>query len=148
MSRQWRSLSWRLLSRRLLSRHLPAWRRAEAGSAAVEFAVIAVPLVLLAVGIVDFGRALYFRSGMLHAGDVGARVILLNATAADTAVTGAVREAFKPADGSGLRVDLGTAVVDGTSFRTISLEYDFSFITPFVSAGDITLAHSRRVPIE
>lgn len=40
-------------------RHSGVWRRHQQGTAAVEFAILLVPLLLLAFGVVEYGRAIY-----------------------------------------------------------------------------------------
>ncbi|HUF57608.1 MAG TPA: TadE/TadG family type IV pilus assembly protein [Thermohalobaculum sp.] len=118
------------------------------GAAAVEMALILVPLVLLLVGIVDFGRVLYTRNNLIGAADVGARVILIDNAASDAAVTDAVHEAFLAAPDDQLTVTLGTASESGIGFRTISLEHDIALVTPLLVVDRITLDHTRRVPLE
>lgn len=120
----------------------------ERGAAAVEFALIFVPLVLLLIGIVDFGRVLYTRNNIIEAADVGARVILIDNSASASVVTDAVHGAFLAAPDDELTVTLGTASQNGIDFRTIALEHDIELITPLLVVGRITLDHTRRVPRE
>ena len=129
---------------RTLLRHLAD----ERGAAAVEFALIAVPLILLMIGTVDFGRVLYTRNNMIAAADVGARVILLDNDASASAVTDAAKRHFLAAPADELSVSLGTASGNGVDFRTISLEHEIELITPLIVVSRITLDHTRRVPLE
>lgn len=117
-------------------------------AAAIEFAIISVPLVVLTIGIVDFGRTLYTRNNMAHAGDIGARMILIDGQAADATVTATIRDAFIAGPSGDLGVILGTASQSGISFRTIDLSYQIDLLTPLLAVGEITLSHSRRVPVE
>lgn len=118
------------------------------GAAAVEMALILVPLILLMVGTVDFGRVLYTRNNIIQAADVGARVILIDNAASDAAVTDAVQEAFLAAPDDELTVTLATASESGIDFRTISLEHDIQLVTPLLVVDRIALGHTRRVPLE
>lgn len=120
----------------------------ERGAAAVEVALILVPLVLLLIGIVDFGRVLYTRNNLIESADFGARVILLDNAATDATVTDAIEGAFLAAPDSELTVTLGTASESGINFRTISVEHDVALITPLLVVDQITLDHTRRVPLE
>lgn len=120
----------------------------ERGAAAVEVALILVPLVLLLIGIVDFGRVLYTRNNLIESADFGARVILIDNAATDVAVTDAIEEAFLAAPDSELTVTLGTASESGINFRTITLEHDVTLVTPLLVVDRITLDHTRRVPLE
>lgn len=130
--------------RRILARLLGD----RSAAAALEFAIISVPLVLLSVGTVDFGRVLYIRSDMDYAADLGARLILIDGLATDAAVAAEVREAFVAGPPNDLEISMGVASESGVIFRTISLSYRVDLLTPFVSAGEITLTHDRRVPVE
>lgn len=124
------------------------WARDERGAAAVEFAIILVPLVLLLIGTVDFGRVLYTRNNIIEAADVGARVILLDNAASDAVVIQRVEDAFLAAPDDQLTVTLGTAAEDGISFRTITVQHELQLITPLLVVDGITLEHARRVPLE
>ena len=118
----------------------------ERGAAAVEFALIAVPLILLMIGTVDFGRVLYTRNNMIAAADVGARVILLDNAAPDAKVEDEVQNAFLAGSGS-VAFTPGTASENGIDFRTITVQYDIDLITPLLVVDRITLDHTRRVPL-
>ena len=120
----------------------------ERGAAAVEFALISVPLVLLLIGIIDFGRALYTRNNLIEAADFGARVILLDNSASDATVAQRVRDAFLAAPDDQLTVTLGTASENGINFRTITLQHDVQLITPLLVVDQVALSHTRRVPLE
>lgn len=124
------------------------WARDERGAAAVEFAIILVPLVLLLIGTVDFGRVLYTRNNIIEAADVGARVILLDNAASDAVVIQRVEDAFLAAPDDQLTVTLGTATEDGINFRTITVQHELQLITPLLVVDGVTLDHTRRVPLE
>lgn len=132
----------------VLGKRLGRLFRQRRGAAAIEFAFVSVPLVLLAVGTVDFGRTLFAQNSLSYAADVGARLIFLDNTVADTDVEAAVTEAFSGGPEAGLNVALGTASESGTNFRTIQLTYEVDLLTPFVIPGEIVLSHDRRVPLE
>lgn len=118
------------------------------GAAAIEFALVSIPLITLTVGMVDFGRTLYTRNGIAHAADIGARSILLDNSASATLVETTVRDAFIAGDGAGLAVTLGTTTESGVTFRTIRIEKEISLLTPFIATNGLTLRHDRRVPID
>lgn len=120
----------------------------ERGATAVEFAIITVPLVLLLIGTVDFGRVLYTRNNMIQAADVGARVILLDNAAAAADVTDAIAQAFLAAPDDALSISLGTASENGIDFRTITVGHDVDLVIPLLVLDEIALEHTRRVPLE
>lgn len=71
--------------------------RSDSGAAAVEFALVAPILILLVLGIVEFGRAYNVQTSLSAAAREGVRVMAIskNATAARTATKHA--GAFNPA---------------------------------------------------
>ena len=127
--------------------HRPRFLAEETGAAAVEFALILLPLILAIIGAIDFGRALYTRNNMSEAADFGARVILLDNAASEAAVTSAIHDAFLAGPDGALAVNLGTASENGIQFRTISLSYDFDLVTPLFVVDRVTMQHIRRVPV-
>ena len=52
--------------------------RCEAGTAAVEFAIISMVFISLCVGIVDFGRTLYVKNQLSFLADQATRTVLVN----------------------------------------------------------------------
>lgn len=128
--------------------YLREFARDERGATAVEFTIIAVPLVLILVGLIDFGRALYTRNNMIEAADVGARIILLDNAASDAAIADSVRDAFLAAPDDELAVSLGTASESGIQFRTIGLSHEFDLLVPLPAVGRVSMEHTRRVPLE
>lgn len=131
-----------------------AWR-CESGATAVEFAIVCLPLLLLSLGIVEFGRALFVRNDLSYAADVAARKVLIDqipATASESdasaALNSAVRGAFGGGDPSLLQVSVKTETVDGVTFRVLSIRYPFTLLLVGLSNSPIGLAVSRRIPVE
>jgi len=60
-----------------------AFWRCERGTAAVEFAIIALVLVSLLVAVVDFGRTLYVKNQLSYLADQATRMVLLNPAISD-----------------------------------------------------------------
>jgi Flp pilus assembly pilin Flp len=56
------------------------------GAAAVEFALVALPLVLLTIGIVEVGRAIFTQQSLTHAIDHAARSLYINPALTDAAL--------------------------------------------------------------
>lgn len=88
---------------------LRARRRTERGAAAVEFALVIIPLLWLVFGVIDFGFMLSFRQQVSQAADEGARAaaVQIDATKQTSDATAAVNSAM-----SALKVN-GTAVQCG-----------------------------------
>jgi Flp pilus assembly protein TadG len=67
--------------------HLRAFRRDERGQALVEFALVAPILLLLIIGILDFGRALDYYNQITQLAGQGARAAAVNRNPDGTAIT-------------------------------------------------------------
>ena len=121
--------------------------RGQDGAAAIEFAIVSFALILVSLGIIEFGRALQVRNELAFAADIAARAILTDADIPSDEVEEAVREAFDPPDPALLDVNLETETVDGVEFRTLSLSYPFVLLIPQLSSESITLTVAQRVPV-
>lgn len=124
-----------------------SFKECQAGSAAVEFAIVIVVFVAAALGIVEFGRGLNIRNQLALAADKGARLILMNKSISDAALETSVRAALITGPGNLLTVTIGTETVGGASFRTITLVYPFVPSLAGIFDGTINLTVSRRTPI-
>jgi Flp pilus assembly protein TadG len=130
-----------------------AWR-CQSGATAVEFAIVCLPLLLLSLGIVEFGRAFFVRNDISYAADVAARKVLIGqipAASSDSeaaaSLDSAVREAFDAGDPTLLEITVGKETIDGVAFRILSISYPFTFVVPAVRDSPIGLGLSRRIPI-
>lgn len=122
-------------------------RRCEAGGTTIEFAIIASALVLVSLGVVEFGRALHVRNELSFAADFAARSILGNPAVSNSALEEEVRSVLTSAEPNLLQISMGTETVDGREFRTVALRYPFTFLIPSLSSEAISLSLDRRVPI-
>lgn len=130
-----------------------AWR-GQSGATAVEFALVCFPLLLLVLGIVEFGRALYVRNDLSHAADVAARKVLIGQVARDatdseaqTKIESAVRDHFDSGDPLQLHVTVGKVTDDGTDFRVLTIRYPLTLLLPGSTATSINLQLTRRIPM-
>ncbi|TIS55699.1 TadE/TadG family type IV pilus assembly protein [Mesorhizobium sp.] len=126
-----------------------AWRacRCQSGTTAIEFATICLPLLLLTLGIVEFGRALNTRNDLSFAADFAARKVLIGESSVSILET-AVRAAFTGGEPELLQVSVGTETVDGIEFRTLAIRYPFTLLIPGLHDGRIGLSVSRRIPVQ
>jgi Flp pilus assembly protein TadG len=122
-------------------------RGCRSGSTSVEFAIISLVLVLVTLGIVEFGRGLNLRNQLSHAADFGARKILTDRNSSDRTLESVVRSAFMAASPDRLKITVGTETVGGVQFRTIALTYPLELLVPGLSDGVINLSLARRTPL-
>jgi Flp pilus assembly protein TadG len=138
-------------------------RRAATGQGLVEFALIFPVLVLLIMGIVDFGRAIYAFNSVSNAAREGARVGIVNqGTGAGGAYLAAI-EAASQATALGLSATDANEVLvtfpnPSGNCSTISagcpisvrVQYEFSPITPIIGRilGPLIVGSTTELPVE
>jgi Flp pilus assembly protein TadG len=125
--------------------------RSERGTAVVEFALVSVPLFLLVLGIVDFGRALNYYNNLTQLAGQGARAAAVDrnpdGTGPPTATSIQSQLATKYTSSPELRSPSNHIIVCITTVPakvgdpvTVKTSYAFHFI-PFIgnTAGFLTL---------
>ena len=109
----------------------PRRRRPDSGEALVEMALVLPILLVLSLGMLDFGRAFHAKSILDQAAREGARVAVvtvpLNAGPAQTTVAN-VLTAAGMTGGPAATV----SAVDGNHMVTVTVTYNFQFVTPGV----------------
>jgi Flp pilus assembly protein TadG len=112
------------------------------GAAMVELAIILPVLVMLLVGIIEFGRAYNWQVSIQGAAREGARALALGESSDE--VEAAVNGAAGAADVSGISQ---TSCPSGssTAYATVVVEADFTFGIPFVDLGTKTLTASASM---
>ena len=121
--------------------------RCQSGAVALEFAIVSLFLVLISIGVIQFGRGLYVRNEMAYAADKGARAALIDADISDTALENTVRDAFSGPDADQLQVVVGTETVNGRTYRTAKLVYPLTLEFLGLTDADIELSITRRIPV-
>jgi hypothetical protein len=103
-----------------------ARRRRERGAALVEFAFVLIPLLILLLGIIDFGRAYGAKQTLIHATREGVRVYVVTQDHDDAYA------AFR-AGATSLDLDLVSVTIPPDSSCSpgepveVSASYDFDF---------------------
>ncbi|MEI8240018.1 MAG: TadE/TadG family type IV pilus assembly protein [Actinomycetota bacterium] len=120
-------------------------RHEDHGAAMVEMALILPLLVMLLVGIVQFGLAYSSKVSIQAAAREGARALALGESTA--AVASAVHGAAGVADITSI-VQSGcpaTSTPGNTSYATVIVNATYTFSIPFVSLGTKTLSSTARM---
>lgn len=122
------------------------WRD-EGGAAAVEFAIVSVLFVTLAIGIVDFGRNSHQRFRLAHAADLAARAVMLDPGASDAQIAARMGAAY-PALGYGdITLAVSTTIIGTRSYRRLDLSRPLTFFTPGLTDRTGRIRISRLVPL-
>jgi Flp pilus assembly protein TadG len=108
--------------------------RNERGAAAVEFALVLPLLVLLVVGIADFGRAYYLQTTLSAAAREGVRAMALkNDPAAARTAARAAADTLTLSDAQIVVVPSSTGSCLSTPASTVTATVTISYSTTYVS---------------
>lgn len=134
------------------------------GQSLVEFALILPVLVLLLMGVFDFGRAIYAFNAVSNAAREGARTAIVDQSSASgvpVAATEAANQAtalgLDPSDTAEVEVqylmpDLGSSCPSRGigCVAQVRVQYQFVAITPVIGniIGPITVSSTTQIPIE
>lgn len=130
---------------------LKSLRRAEDGTTALEFSIVASVFIIVALGVIEFGRSLQVRNEMAYAMDWGARTVLMNADASESEIVEVIRANFNSYDKDKLTV----AIVDETAAcsgggtltaRGVTIAYPLEIFIPGF-AGTLEMSLERIVPM-
>jgi len=122
-------------------------RSSESGAVAIEFAFVGLFVLVLCIGTVEFGRALYLASELSYAADRGTRLVLMNPQVSDAALAAEVRAHLRLANTNGLEVLTRSTVVDSQITRSLSVSLPVSLLIPTYSLPAFRLEIERKVPI-
>ena len=116
-----------------------ACTRSEDGAVAVEFALLLPILIMLILGILEFGLAYNAQITVTNAAREGVRTMAIqnNTSAAKTAVQ-TVSSTLNPAITNTeitITVSNGTTACTGGSTATVAVQYPFHFLTGFFGTG-------------
>jgi Flp pilus assembly protein TadG len=131
----------------MMRRFAQRYGKDTSGSTAIEFAIIALVFVTLAIGIVDFGRNFHQQSRLAHAADVLARVVMLDPAAPDASLRSRMQATFPTLGYSDIAVSFGITVVGGRNYRVLDLSRPLMFFTPGLTDRSGTIRLRRLVPV-
>lgn len=107
--------------------------RRDRGAVAVEFGLLLPLLMLIVLGIIDFGRMLNAQETLTQAAREGARLASFGDTSGEiTSRTQQAGSSLCPDDGACIQVSPTPCPGDD---GTVSVTYEFSFLTPVGAFG-------------
>jgi Flp pilus assembly protein TadG len=125
-------------------------RHSYRGQALVEFALVLPILVLLLVGVFDFGRAIFAYNSVSNAARSGARMAIVDQNA-DAIRTAATREAVG-LDPLVVNVtyEVGCATPETGCIVTVEVNHTWQAATPILGSivGPITITSDSKMPVE
>ncbi|MDP2124404.1 MAG: pilus assembly protein [Parvibaculum sp.] len=122
---------------------------ARAGTSAVEFAIIALPLMVAIIGTIETGRALWTWSLISHETDNAVRRVIIANTATAGAVESDIRTALSRLKQDDLAVNVAVTAASAGAPGSLSVTVVFSFRTAlsFVWPTPIPISQSVQYPI-
>ena len=119
----------------------------ERGTAAVEFAIVSVLLIMLIVGGVDVGRTFYIKNQLSFLADEAVRRVLFDPYISEAEVAAQLFSDFTAGNSSQLGLSLSYQVFANTDFRVIEISYPMATFIPYLNTSSFTLTVNRRVPL-
>lgn len=117
------------------------------GGAAVEFAFIFPVFLLLVLGILEFGRAIWTNYSLQNAVEDTTRYVLANPTVTDTLIVNRVADKLELIDMSKVTVTVTRESVSGVNFVAVTATYAFSTLEMLLPVGSFSLLGRSRVPL-
>ena len=123
------------------------WRHS-GGTAAIEFAIIAPVFLIMMLGIVEIGRAMWIKNTLQFAVEETTRYAMVNPSA-DTATleTYAGNQVFGATVVTSGNFSASTETSGGVTYVVITGTYAFESLVPLIPLPDITLSAKSRVPV-
>lgn len=126
-------------------------RRDERGQSLVETALVLPVLLLLLVGILDFGRIMYSYAHLHMAAQETVRVGGLGKS--DSEVTAFARDYVQLNEIDQLAISISPGEVGRVAgdYITVKLEYPYQFFTPFISSlfsSSLTIKAESTIRVE
>ena len=118
----------------------------ENGATTIEFAIVSSVLIVLSLGIMQFGIALQIRNEMGRAADMAVRTVMLDAELSDTDFKAEVYKRLSGYSKDQLSVQAGQTTVGSTEFRTLHVTYALGVFVPGLPTDAITLSVTRQTP--
>ncbi len=116
------------------------------GAAALEFALIGLPFIVLLIGLVEVGRGLHIRTALDAAADRVQRAVLIDPEISSDALTVEVRKTFQAGQRELLNVD-DLNDPDLGNYRLFSINYRMDMLLPAPLGGPITIGSTRRIAL-
>jgi Flp pilus assembly protein TadG len=128
---------------RLAFRALGACTR---GAAAVEFAIVSGIFIMLLLGILEFGRALYAQSQIAFLADQAVRRVLMDPDVSSAALESALRDQFTAGNPEALAIQITSESAGNMTYRVVRIDFPFALLVPNLASDLLTLGVDRRVP--
>jgi Flp pilus assembly protein TadG len=117
------------------------------GSVAIEFALIIPVALMILVGIIEVGRAMWVRTSLQFVAEEGARYMMVHQNASDADLSAFALEKLVGVDPASVELSLVRETLDGTDFVTINATFQFQYVVSLITGEPFTLTGSSRAPL-
>ena len=131
-------------------RSLRRFGRCNSGTAAIEFAIVGLVMIMMTIAVIEFGRALFVRNHISYASDAGTRAVLLSPPASHEALEAkaedAIRDHYIGPRPEELVIEPAWETFSGVDYLRITVALPLTVFIPG-NVATLTLTVDRRVPI-
>ncbi len=142
-----RRYSWRGNGVARLRRAVAALASCRLGATAVEFALVAPVFLVMMIGTMEVGRAMWVKSSMQYAVEEATRYAMVNTSASTTYLESYAMTKISGMSAASGMVFSATKTTGPPDFMTITATYSFQQLIPLLKFCPCTLSAMSRVPL-
>jgi len=118
------------------------------GATAVEFALVVPIYLVMTIGVVEMGRALWIKATMQHAVEQTTRYFMVNNSATDTTLATYASDRLGESgfDTSNFTFAATDTTIDSITYKQITITHSFTAIVEIVKFPDISMTAQARAP--
>jgi Flp pilus assembly protein TadG len=120
--------------------------RDRGGASAVEFAFAMPILIMLLIGVFEFGRLFWTWTTIQYAAEQTGRYAMSKPTATPADLTAYLRNRLPGVSSAAVDIDVSPETVDGVNYMVIVTRFNFSFLNLF-PVSSVDLEGRSRVPM-
>ena len=109
--------------------------------------MVAPVLILIMIGVIEFGRLHWVRNSLEYAAEQTARWAIVNTAATDEQIKVHAEAQFDGISAGDPAVQIDRDTANGLNFLTVTVTYDFQFLVDFFGIGKLPLRSEMRVPL-
>ena len=117
------------------------------GSVAVEFALIFPVALMIFIGIVEVGRAMWVRTSLQFVAEEGTRYMMVHQNASDAELLAFALDKLVGVNPASVDLSFDRETVDGTDFVTINATFQFQYVASLIGGEPFILTGSSRAPL-
>lgn len=117
------------------------------GATALEFAIVLPVLILLTLGILEFGRALFVKHSLEYAVSNVSREAMVDLSLTDQQLMDMIRAEMSAVDAATVTVQVTRPVIDGLAYVVLDASYPFALSIPLFGFAEVALTSTARAPV-